>query len=229
MPVLDFTIDQLLSTTRAVRKRLDLDRPVEREILEECIRLATQAPTGRNRQRWEYVFVTEPRQRALIADLYRKGLSSPTQSVPYDGVDRTEADTPARTRLMQSAVPLRQPSPGAGPAHPLRPRSTREQPLRRSPGQYMGLDLAVGLAVHAGRAFAWPGNGMDHTPSALRTRSRPDPVDPVRQRSADRAHSRRLHHRRRLQVRAPGRHRSGHPLERVVSGGTSGSHSAGVE
>ncbi|MEV7909281.1 nitroreductase family protein [Streptomyces griseus] len=51
MPPLDLTADEVLSTTRAVRKRLDLSRPVERELIEECLQLAAQAPTGRNRQR----------------------------------------------------------------------------------------------------------------------------------------------------------------------------------
>jgi nitroreductase len=60
----DLTPDQLLSTTRAVRKRLDLTRPVERELLQECLALAFQAPTGGNLQRWHFVLVTEPRRES---------------------------------------------------------------------------------------------------------------------------------------------------------------------
>lgn len=67
------TTDHLLSTTRAVRKRLDLERPVEREVLVECLNLAMQAPTGSNRQHWRWVVVTEPATRAALADLYRRG------------------------------------------------------------------------------------------------------------------------------------------------------------
>ncbi len=67
------TTDRLLSTTRAVRKRLDLERPVEREILLECLRLAVQAPTGSNRQGWRWVVVTDAEQRGRLAELYRKG------------------------------------------------------------------------------------------------------------------------------------------------------------
>ncbi|MFD3786376.1 nitroreductase family protein [Streptomyces cyaneofuscatus] len=55
MPPLDLTADEVLTSTRAVRRRLDLDRPVERALIEEFLRLATQAPTGRNRQRWDFV------------------------------------------------------------------------------------------------------------------------------------------------------------------------------
>jgi nitroreductase len=65
--------DRLLSTTRAVRKRLDLDRPVEREVLMECLRLAIQAPTGGNRQGWHWAVVTDADKRAGLADLYRSG------------------------------------------------------------------------------------------------------------------------------------------------------------
>src|SRR4051794_27025835 len=71
MPMrLELTPDELLSTTRAVRKRLDLERPVERSVLEECVDLAFQAPTGSNRQGWHFVFVTDPEKRRRLADLY---------------------------------------------------------------------------------------------------------------------------------------------------------------
>jgi nitroreductase len=71
--VLELTPDELLSTTRAVRKRLDLERPVEREVLEECLRLAQQAPTGSYAQNWDFVVVTDPDLRAGLADLWRSG------------------------------------------------------------------------------------------------------------------------------------------------------------
>lgn len=65
--------DRLLSTTRAVRRRLDLDRPVEREVILECLRLAVQAPTGSNAQGWRWVVVTDAEKRAELARLYRAG------------------------------------------------------------------------------------------------------------------------------------------------------------
>lgn len=70
---LDLTPDELLSTTRAVRKRLDLERPVEREVVEECMELALQAPTGSNRQGWHFVFVTDPGKKKGLAELYAAG------------------------------------------------------------------------------------------------------------------------------------------------------------
>jgi nitroreductase len=66
------TADRLLTTTRAVRRRLDLDRPVERDVLLECISIAQQAPTGGNSQRWSFVVVTDAGKRARIAELYRE-------------------------------------------------------------------------------------------------------------------------------------------------------------
>ncbi len=62
--------DELLSTTRAVRRRLDLDRPVERDVILDCIRLSQQAPTGGNQQGWSWVVVTDPGKRKALAELY---------------------------------------------------------------------------------------------------------------------------------------------------------------
>ncbi|MFM8521413.1 MAG: nitroreductase family protein, partial [Acidimicrobiaceae bacterium] len=56
---LNLTNDELLSTTRSVRKRLDFDRPVEREVVEECLNLALQAPTGSNSQGWHWIVVED--------------------------------------------------------------------------------------------------------------------------------------------------------------------------
>ena len=71
--LLELTPDELLSTTRAVRKRLDLERPVEREVLEQCLRLAQQAPTASYSQGWHFVVVTDADKRAALADLWRRG------------------------------------------------------------------------------------------------------------------------------------------------------------
>ncbi|HTZ91333.1 MAG TPA: nitroreductase family protein [Streptosporangiaceae bacterium] len=66
------TPDELLTTTRSVRRRLDLDRPVEHDVLTECLELALQAPSGSNRQAWHWVFVTDPAQKEALAELYRE-------------------------------------------------------------------------------------------------------------------------------------------------------------
>jgi nitroreductase len=69
---LELTPDELLSTTRAVRKRLDLTRPVEREVLEDCLHLAQQAPTAGYSQNWHFVVVTDAEKRAAIGEYWRQ-------------------------------------------------------------------------------------------------------------------------------------------------------------
>jgi nitroreductase len=92
--------DRLLSTTRAVRKRLDLQRPVEREVILDCLRLAVQAPTQSNSQTWRWMVVTDPGKKAIVADAYRTvGLGYLEQAAG------TEKD-PQTQRVYDSAVAL---------------------------------------------------------------------------------------------------------------------------
>jgi len=65
------SVDELLTTTRSVRKRLDLTRPVGRGVILECIQLAMQAPTASNAQDWRWLVITDADKRAAIADIYR--------------------------------------------------------------------------------------------------------------------------------------------------------------
>jgi nitroreductase len=85
--------DELLTTTRAVRKRLDLTRPVDRAVVEECIEIAMQAPSGSNRQTWQFVLVDDPDTKLALAEIYRSvfdSFSSSTPSASY-GDDDTRA------------------------------------------------------------------------------------------------------------------------------------------
>ena len=77
------TVDRLLTTTRAVRRRLDLDRPVPLEVVEECLALAVQAPTGNNLQTWRWLVISDPEIKLEIAELYRNPLV--TESTPPSG------------------------------------------------------------------------------------------------------------------------------------------------
>ena len=72
MNMLELTLDELLTTTRAVRKRLDLERPVDVDLIRECVDIAVQAPTGGNTQGWHFVIVMDSQRRAALAELYRK-------------------------------------------------------------------------------------------------------------------------------------------------------------
>ena len=69
---LNLSADEVLTTTRSVRKRLDFDRPVEREIVEECLEIALQAPTGSNSQGWHWIIVEDAAKKKALADIYRK-------------------------------------------------------------------------------------------------------------------------------------------------------------
>ena len=79
--------DRLLATTRSVRRRLDFDRPVDPDILRECVRLAAYAPNASNAQDWRWVIVTDPELRAAIADHYLAGIVPPMQ----ENLDRRRA------------------------------------------------------------------------------------------------------------------------------------------
>ncbi|MFQ5999077.1 MAG: nitroreductase family protein, partial [Candidatus Bathyarchaeia archaeon] len=70
---MNLTPNELLTTTRSVRKRLDLKRAVEREVIEECLAVAQQAPTASNMQNWHFLMITDSTKRARLSELYRKG------------------------------------------------------------------------------------------------------------------------------------------------------------
>jgi nitroreductase len=96
---LDLTPDELLSTTRTVRKRLDLDRPVPMELIKECIELALQAPSGSNRQIWHWLVITDQEKRAAIGEYYRRSVASYLESSGAAG--RLYADDPDRAPVQQ--------------------------------------------------------------------------------------------------------------------------------
>jgi nitroreductase len=89
--------EELLTTTRTVRRRLDLSRPVERSVLEECLDLAVQAPTASNRQECHWIFVTDPPTKRSLADLYRR------QSDDYPSLPVPEVQ-PDDTRALRAAA-----------------------------------------------------------------------------------------------------------------------------
>lgn len=102
MALLDLSADELLTTTRSVRKRLDFARPVEAELIRECLEIAVQAPTGGNRQTWQFVVVTDAQQRQALGDIYRRGFALYLQRAltTYSGskLTREQMATLARVR-----------------------------------------------------------------------------------------------------------------------------------
>jgi nitroreductase len=86
------SVDRLLTTTRAVRRRLDLDRPVPVSVIEECLTLAIQAPTGRDLETWRWLVISDPALRERIAELYRAGKPSSSISEGDSGVEARLSD-----------------------------------------------------------------------------------------------------------------------------------------
>jgi nitroreductase len=76
VPTLPLSPDELLTTTRTVRKRLDLTRPVPLDLVRECLEVALQAPSGSNRQGWHWVVITDEGSRRMIGDYYRQSVAS---------------------------------------------------------------------------------------------------------------------------------------------------------
>ncbi|MEU3464089.1 nitroreductase family protein [Streptomyces sp. NPDC006733] len=108
------TPDELLSTTRSVRRRLDLSRPVDLAVVTRCVEIALQAPNGGNSQRWHWVIVTDPELRARIGAVYRRAFEGrypppqdpppqdpPPQDVPPSAADREPPS--AHERMMRSS------------------------------------------------------------------------------------------------------------------------------
>lgn len=99
MTTLDLTPDELLTTTRTVRKRLDLERAVPMELIRECIEIALQAPSGSNRQTWHWLVITDAEKRAAIGEYYRRSVESYLESPGAAG--RLHADDPDRAPVQQ--------------------------------------------------------------------------------------------------------------------------------
>lgn len=96
------SVDHVLTTTRSVRKRLDLTRPVEPEIILECIEIALQAPTGSNAQGWHFMVVTDAEKRATIAEYYRQAWDSYKRQ-SRGGISPGQKDPNQMRRVLSSA------------------------------------------------------------------------------------------------------------------------------
>jgi nitroreductase len=97
---LQLSPDELLTTTRSVRKRLDLTRPVPLELIRECLEIARQAPSGSNQQSWHFLVITDADKRAAIGEYYRRSHTAYKNSDAYAArlkvADTDRAATQAR-------------------------------------------------------------------------------------------------------------------------------------
>lgn len=103
---MNLTNDELLTTTRAVRKRLDFDRPVARETIEECLELAVQAPNGGNMNSWRWIVIDDPELVGRAADIYRGGMDDFIASFDENGYPG--AGVPGADRIETSTTHLRE-------------------------------------------------------------------------------------------------------------------------
>ncbi len=102
MTLLNLTPDELLTTTRSVRKRLDFSRPVEPELLHESLEIAVQAPTGGNRQTWHFILVTDRQKIQALGEIYRKGwaIYTQVQQQTYANLAQSKRMTPERINTL---------------------------------------------------------------------------------------------------------------------------------
>jgi nitroreductase len=93
------TPEELLTTTRTVRKRLDLERPVPLDLVKHCVQVALQAPSGSNTQRWQWLVVTDAGQRAALGRIYGRACREYLESSRAAG--KLFADDPSRAPVQQ--------------------------------------------------------------------------------------------------------------------------------
>ncbi len=92
------SVDYILETTRSVRKRLDLTRPLDRAVVERCLEIAIQAPTGSNRQGWKWLIVTDAEKKAKVGEYYKQSWYA------YAGVATRSAPGDAPSAQMQRVI-----------------------------------------------------------------------------------------------------------------------------
>ena len=151
--MLDLSPDELLTTTRSVRLRLDLSRPVARPLIEECLEIAQQAPSGGNQQGWSFVVVTDAEKRHALAALYKKSWDVYLQEVAAraDGADPRQVGADQAPRLAEAM---------AGRARGLRAEEDGPAPIGVAPGQQRlerrqagpPISQALGVEAHEGDA-----------------------------------------------------------------------------
>ncbi|NEW43295.1 nitroreductase family protein [Nocardia cyriacigeorgica] len=132
-PHLDLSADEVLTTTRSVRKRLDLERPVPLEVVTDALDVALQAPSGSNMQSWHWLVLTDPEPKKIVAEYYRKSYFA-------------YAEAGAATRAAKPPKDL-ETAEKWPPAPPTWPKSLALQRLPHAPPFYAGFAPVLWLVV----------------------------------------------------------------------------------
>ena len=161
-------VDRLMTTTKQVRKRLDLSRPVPHEDLLACIEIAGHAPMGGNLERNRWLIVDDADIKARIAERFAevgRPYLAANSAVRLD--DRSQkviesaeflvdhlAEVPALVIALRLDRPPLDPSQQGGAAGVLRLGAAR------------GVELSA-RGPRPGHRF-----GVDHVPSRARSGDR---------------------------------------------------------
>ena len=147
------SVDEVLGTARSVRRKLDFERPIPKNVLYDCINLATQAPIGLGGENWRFVVVDEPEQKLGVATIYRSVLEDlqrqrglelkPTQRALADRLHDMPAmvlvSVPAQGQAMtvqlceggSLSLPANGPAPGQGSSAPCCAKGCHSGPSRK--------------------------------------------------------------------------------------------------
>ena len=101
---LNLTADEVLTTTRSVRKRLDFDKPVDRSVVEECLQIALQAPTGSNSQGWQWIVVEDAAKKKALADIYKANFSIYAKNPTSAGYAEGDPRAAQKEKITESAT-----------------------------------------------------------------------------------------------------------------------------
>jgi len=159
--------NKLLTTTRAVRRRLDFEKPVPREVILECLDISQQAPTGSNRQGWRWIIVTSSEKREALADIYRRSageyLVKSQDEAAANGDNQTERVYSSAQYLAENLEKV--------PVHviPLiKVDHMAKKPTSYGVGRVDGLDHACSLEFSTCSARSWTGFYFDRSSPSQR-------------------------------------------------------------
>ena len=157
--MLDLDSDALLTTTRAVRKRLDFEKPVPRALIEECLQIAFQAPNGGNMNSWRWIVLDDRDLIAKAAEIYNGGLDDYIESFDASGYPGAAVPRSRQDRFLRLASPREFSSLSGGPLAALHGANGERE--RHDAGEHVGLDHSIGLEFYVGAACARPRERLD--------------------------------------------------------------------